>query len=177
MRIIHGSHSGRRIHIPKSFRARPTTDQAREALFNILINRIDFEECHVLDLFAGTGSISFEFASLGCPAVTAVDNDRFHAKSIQDNAEAMGFDAITVFKSNVFEFLESTFADYSIVFADPPFDLKAIDTLPDKILGANMVKKGGFLILEHGPNNDFQSHKAFQEVRRYGKVRFSFFRF
>ncbi len=175
MRIIHGEHSGRRIHIPKNLRARPTTDQARESLFNILYNRVEFSELKVLDLFAGTGSISYEFASLGCPDIVSIDNDRFHVAAIQKNCDDVGLSAIRAIKSDVFKYIKYPGRKFDLIFADPPYDLKDLSEIPDKILNSGCLLPEGLLILEHGPSNSFTEHTAWQETRKYGKVHFSFF--
>ena len=176
MRIVHGEFSGRRINLPKTLRARPTTDQAREALFNILMNRFDFPEIRVLDLFSGTGSITYEFASLGCQNITSVEIDRFHAATIQKNCLILNIsDIINVIRSDAFRFIEQSSALFDLVFADPPFNLPDFASIPDKIAISKIVKPGGTFILEHGPANSFERHPHFIEIRKYGKVRFSFF--
>ncbi|MBT3244071.1 MAG: methyltransferase domain-containing protein [Bacteroidetes bacterium] len=175
MRIVHGEHSGRRIHLPKSLRARPTTDQAREALFNILVNRFDFEELEVLDLFSGTGSISYEFASLGCKHIVSVDIDRFHVAAIQKNFDTLEFNNVMVIRSDVFRFIKQSSIKCNLIFADPPFDLPDFASIPDKIIQSDLLKPEGLLILEHGPKYSFENHVNFTELRKYGKVRFSFF--
>lgn len=175
MRIIHGEHSGRRIHLPKSLRARPTTDQAREGLFNILNNRYDLTGFRVLDLFAGTGSISYEFASLGCQSIISIDKDHFHVAAIKKNCDVIGLSAIRVIRRDAFRFLRSRGSQFDIIFADPPYDMPNIKDIPDIIIKSGCLDKNGLLILEHGPSNDFTSHKDWQETRKYGKVHFSFF--
>jgi len=175
MRIIHGEHSGRRINIPKILRARPTTDQARENLFNILMNRYDMTTIRVLDLFAGTGSISYEFASLGCVDVISIENDRFHVAAIQKNCEVIGLSAIKVIRTNVFRFISKPNRQFDIIFADPPYDIPKLDDIPDLVLNSGCLVDKGLFILEHGPSNNFKDHLSWQETRKYGKVHFSFF--
>lgn len=175
MRIIHGEHSGRRIHLPKRLRARPTTDQARESLFNILNNRYELDGYRVLDLFAGTGSISYEFASLGCKSIISIDKDSFHVASIKKNCDEIGLSAISVIRSDVFRFLASSGSKFDMIFADPPYDMKNLKDIPDIIIDSGCLATDGLLILEHGPSNNFNDHKALDETRKYGKVHFSFF--
>ena len=175
MRIIHGEHSGRRIHIPKHLRARPTTDQARESLFNILIHRQNLTEARVLDLFAGTGSISYEFASLGCPNIISIDNDNFHIAAIKKNCEVIGLSAITAIRSDVFRFIKFAGEPFNIVFADPPYDLPKLSSIPDQVIDSGCLAENGQLILEHGPSSKFSDHPNWNETRKYGKVHFSFF--
>lgn len=175
MRIIHGEHSGRRIHLPKNLRARPTTDQARESLFNILMNRYELEEKNALDLFSGTGSISYEFASLGCKEVIAVDNDSFHIAAIQKNCDQIGLNQIITIRQDVFRFLQRPVKKYDIIFADPPYDLSNLIQIPDRVLNSGILHPEGVFILEHGPSNQFSQHSFWKETRKYGKVHFSFF--
>jgi len=175
MRIIHGEHSGRRINLPKQLRARPTTDQARENLFNILMNRYDMTKLRVLDLFTGTGSISYEFASLGCTDITSIDNDRFHVASIKKNCETIGLDSINVIRMDVFRFLDKPNRQFDIVFADPPYDLPNLTKIPELILNSGILADDSILILEHGPSNNFREQTSWLETRKYGKVHFSFF--
>jgi 16S rRNA (guanine(966)-N(2))-methyltransferase RsmD len=174
MRIIHGKYGKRRLDLPKGLRARPTTDLAREGLFNILINRLYFEEIRVLDLFAGTGSISMEFASLGSSDITLVEKDRFHIQFIKKNLGILGIEGINIIQADVFKFLERNRSKYDLIFADPPYDMPGIIDLP--LLAINHLRDDdSFFILEHGPSLVFQGHDGFRETRKYGKVHFSFF--
>ncbi|MCK5822250.1 MAG: RsmD family RNA methyltransferase [Bacteroidales bacterium] len=175
MRIIHGEHSGRRINLPKQLRARPTTDQARENLFNILMNKYDMANIRVLDLFAGTGSISYEFASLGCPDVISIDNDRFHVAAIQKNCELIGLHSINVVRTDVFRFLSKPNRQFDIIFADPPYDLPKLAEIPNLVLRSGSLAQDALFILEHGPANNFTENPSWRETRKYGKVHFSFF--
>ncbi len=175
MRIIHGEHSGRRTIIPKKLKARPTTDQARESLFNILIHRYNMPDIRALDLFAGTGSISYEFASLGCTDIVSIDINRSHVEAIQNNCDLIGLPAITVIRMNVFSFLSKPNKQFDIIFADPPYDLPKITDIPDLVLTSSCLAKDGLFILEHGPTNKFTDHASWKETRKYGKVHFSFF--
>jgi 16S rRNA (guanine966-N2)-methyltransferase len=176
LRIISGKYKGRLITPPKNLRARPTTDFAREALFNILINRYDFESLTVLDLFSGTGSISYEFASRGALTVHLVDKDNYHIAFIKKMINELEFDNIKPIHIDVKAFLKTCDQKYDIVFADPPYDLSWLDTLPDLVLKAAIMKEDGIFILEHPKHMSFNSHNQFFEHRNYGGVNFSFFR-
>lgn len=176
MRIISGKYKGRRINPPSNFKARPTTDYARESLFNILNNRIDFESVNVLDLFAGTGSISYEFASRGAPVVHLVEKDPRHISFIRKSIEEIGFDNIKPIHIDVKAYLKTCRVKYDIVFADPPFNLSWLVTIPELITTAGIINLDGFFILEHPKDLSFAGHKSFFEHRNYGGVNFSFFR-
>lgn len=176
MRIISGKYKGRRINPPSNFTARPTTDYARESLFNILANRIDFEAVNVLDLFAGTGSISYEFASRGAPVVHLVEKNPKHMSFIRRMVDEMKFDNIKPIHIDVKAFLKTCRFKYDIVFADPPYDLTWLDTLPELVTSSGVLREEGVFILEHPKDLSFSSHKLFFEHRNYGSVNFSFFR-
>lgn len=176
MRIIGGKYKGRRITPPPGFKARPTTDFARESLFNILNNRVDFEEMSVLDLFAGTGSISYEFASRGAREVHLIERDVKHIAGIRRIIKDMGFTNIKPIHIDVKAFLRTCNQKYDIVFADPPYELKWLSEIPDMVTGSGVMKDSGFFILEHPRNMRFAEHKLFFEHRNYGGVNFSFFR-
>ncbi len=176
MRIINGELSGRRPLVPKNLLARPTTDQAREGLFNILRNRLDFENSRVLDLFSGTGIISFEFASLGCRDITCVERDRFHCSAIRKNFELLDISTIRLIETDAFNFLKKEVHPFDFIFADPPYDHALLITLPSLIIGKNKLLPDGFFVLEHGPDKSFTDFPGFTEVRKYGKVHFSFFK-
>lgn len=176
MRIIGGKYKGRRIVPPKNFKARPTTDFAREGLFNILNNRVDFETISVLDLFAGTGSISYEFASRGAESVHLVDKDSVHIAGIKRIIHDLGFENIRPVHIDVKAYLKTCSVKYDIVFADPPYDLPWLKELPDLVTQANIIRQDGFFILEHPKALSFASHRLFFEHRNYGGVNFSFFK-
>jgi 16S rRNA (guanine966-N2)-methyltransferase len=176
LRIIGGKYRGRRIVPPPGFKARPTTDFAREGLFNILNNRIDFGEISVLDLFAGTGSISYEFASRGAREVHLVEKDVKHISGIRRIIKDMGFDNIKTIHIDARTYLKICTAKYDVVFADPPYDIAWLQEIPDLVTGSGVLKEGGFLILEHPRKKGFGEHKLFLEHRNYGGVNFSFFR-
>lgn len=175
MRIVSGTHKGRRITPDKSFKARPTTDFAKENLFNVLNNMIDFEELSVLDLFGGTGGISYEFASRGAQKVICVEKNFRHFSFIQKTINELKFEQILPIKSDVFKFVKACRQKFNFIFADPPFDLPTLETIPDTILEKDLLSKDGYLIVEHSSKNDFSSHPLFIEKRTYGSVNFSFF--
>ncbi len=176
MRIIGGIFKSRIFKPGKNFKARPTTDFARENLFNILYNRYDFETKKVLDLFGGTGSISFEFVSRGCPDVTCVELDRFHYNFICSVIEKLDVKrSVKALNVDVFKFIGRSPDQYHIIFADPPYELKQLPEIPDLILNGHLLYPDGMLILEHGKTNDFSAHPLFIELRTYGSVHFSFF--
>ena len=175
MRIIGGTHRGRRINPPSNFKARPTTDFAREGLFNILNNRVDFESVDVLDLFAGTGSISYEFASRGVKSVHLVEKDIKHISGIKKILKDMDLQNVRPIHIDVKAYLKTCSIKYDIVFADPPYELSWLQELPDIVTQAGIIKEGGVFILEHPRDISFTNHKLFFEHRNYGGVNFSFF--
>jgi 16S rRNA (guanine966-N2)-methyltransferase len=176
LRIIGGKYRGRRIVPPSGFKARPTTDFARESLFNILNNRVDFEEISVLDLFAGTGSISYEFASRGTREVHLIEQDVKNIAGIKRIIKDIGFTNIKPVHIDVKAYLKTCSAKYDIVFADPPYELSWLKDIPDLVTGSGVMKDDGFFILEHPRNMSFGDHRLFFEHRNYGGVNFSFFR-
>lgn len=176
MRIISGKFRGRQIHPPTKLPVRPTTDFAKESLFNILNNLVDFEQIEVLDLFAGTGNISYEFFSRGCLKVTSVEISHRCASFIRGNAENMKAETMNVVRADVFRFIQHAGRLYDIIFADPPYDMESIDTLPETILQNNLLKEDGIFILEHSRDYDFSSSPGFSDHRKYGNVNFTFFR-
>lgn len=176
MRIISGSHKGRILRADRSFEARPTTDFAKEALFDILNNYFDFENLRVLDLFAGTGGISYEFASRGAIAIDAVEINERYASFIRKTVQELDFKVIRIFKENAFTFIKRCQVNYDIIFADPPYDLEEVKTIPDLIFTHEMLAKEGWLIVEHSKQVDFKNHPNYVETRKYGAVHFSFFK-
>jgi 16S rRNA (guanine966-N2)-methyltransferase len=175
LRIISGTHRGTYIPVPKHFKARPTTDFAKEGLFNILANYFDFEELVMLDLFAGTGSIGYEFASRGARQVDMVEINSRYADFIQSKVSAMEFENIHVFQNDAFRILPELISKYDLIFADPPYFLEDLDKIPDAVFEADILQSDGWFILEHGNTNSFNSHDQFKELRRYGSVHFSIF--
>ena len=176
MRIICGEHKGKTIVADRKLIVRPTTDFAKEGLFNILSNRFDISSFDVLDLFSGSGSISYEFASRGCRSVHAVEIDPHHVAFIRATAGKFGFCRLRVIRDDVFHFLSICNVRYDIVFADPPYDMPHINKIPDLIFGYDLLNPDGLLILEHSKRNDFSGHERFFDHRNYGNVHFSFFK-
>jgi 16S rRNA (guanine(966)-N(2))-methyltransferase RsmD len=175
LRIIGGRYKGRRINPPANFKARPTTDFAREGLFNILNNRVDFESINVLDLFSGTGSISYEFASRGAATVHLVETDPGHISGIKKILKELDLHNVRLIHIDVRAYLKTCSTKYDIVFADPPYELSWLPELPDLVTQAGVIKDDGFFILEHPRGISFAGHKSFFEHRSYGGVNFSFF--
>jgi len=176
MRIISGKYKGRRLEVPKSFKARPTTDFAKENLFNVLENSIDWEECTALDLFAGTGSISLEFVSRGCPKVYCVEKDPAHYTFIEKVKSFLKAPELTIYKADVFKYLSLCKQQFDIIFADPPYDLKVLPEVPRIVLEKDLLSDGGTFIMEHSKDYDFSELPLFKEKRVYGSVNFSIFR-
>ena len=176
MRIISGIYRGRRLQPPVNLPVRPTTDFAKEGLFNVLNNEVDYESLKVLDLFAGTGSIAFEFLSRGVIEVTAVDANIKCIGFIKKTAGDFGADNIKAVKTNCFVFLKRMVSVYDLVFADPPYDLEGIESIPDLVFGSGLLSPEGLLILEHSAGYRFEKHPCFEQHRQYGSVNFSFFR-
>ena len=177
MRVIGGIYRRRHFDVPRTFKARPTTDFAKENLFNVLSNYLDFEGLQALDLFAGTGSISLELVSRGCARVVSVERDRAHHAFICRVMQEVKTDKCLPLRADVFKYVKGCGkAQFDFVFADPPYDLEGLETLPDLVLEGGLLKSGGLLVLEHGKKNGFEPHPCFVERRVYGSVNFSFFR-
>ena len=166
MRIIRGTHKGRRINPPKSFKARPTTDFAKEGLFNILGNRFDFEGFEVLELFAGSGSISYEFLSGGCAKAVAIEISKKHANFIQKTGDELFEGQLKVITGDAFNFIKKRPLNFDIIFADPPYELKEIDKLPELIFTNEKLKEDVTVIIEHSAETDYSAFKYFK--REYG---------
>lgn len=175
MRIIGGKLKGLRLNPPPNLPVRPTTDMAKEALFNILYNQYDFEELKVLDLFSGTGSLSIEFASRGVQEVISVDKNVGCYNFLKNTAKQLKLDAIKANKADVFKFLEQETEKYDLIFADPPFDIPQIPLIPELVFKNNLLNPGGLLIVEHPTLKKIDSHPNFKEQRKYGYSSFSFF--
>lgn len=175
MRIISGKYKGRALNPPKNLKARPTTDVAKEALFDILNNRIDFEETKVLDMFGGTGSISLEFASRGCPNVTLLEMNAINYGFIKKTISDLKATEINAIKGDSFKYVEKCGSKFDMVFADPPYDHPRLKEIPDLIFQNDLLNDEGVLILEHPKEFSFESHPNFLEHRKYGHVNFTFF--
>lgn len=176
MRIISGSLGGRKIYPPaKMPYTRPTTDIAKEGLFNILQTRIDLEGAKTLDLFGGTGSISYELASRGASQLTIIENDAVMHQFIIKNIVDLKIKNAHVIKMNVFNFLSACNEQYDFIFAGPPYALNTIDELPKIIIEKNLIAESGYFVLEHTPRNDYEKYKGFSFKRNYGTTVFSFF--
>ena len=175
MRIITGIYKGRHFDIPRTFKARPTTDFAKENIFNVLMHYVDFEDAQALDLFSGTGSISLELVSRGCKQVVSVELDRDHHRFIQDCLKKLNTDKCVPIRGDVFRFLKSCKQQYDFIFADPPYALKELPQIPDIIFERQLLKEDGLFVFEHGKDYDFSQHKHFLEHRSYGSVNFTLF--
>lgn len=176
MRIIGGKLKGRSISPPAGYSARPTTDFAREGLFNVLDNEYEFDGLAVLDLFGGTGAVSMEFASRGASSVYCVEMAPANASFIRSQVRHLGVsDCVKVVRHNVFDFLEICTVKFDIIFADPPYALDGLDTLPDAVLGKGLLHQGGYFILEHPDTYCFADRHGFVKEKKYGNVHFSFF--
>ncbi|GJM32967.1 MAG: methyltransferase [Saprospiraceae bacterium] len=178
MRIIGGEFKGRRFNPPaKNWPTRPTTDFAKEGLFNILNNEFDFSELKVLDLFGGTGNHSYEFISRGCTDVTYIDKFPGCVAFVQKTAQTLDIESrIRIIKGDVFKFILRNTTLFDYIFAGPPYPLPTLDTIPDRIFEKPMLKPEGWFVMEHNPNHNFQNHPNYFQERHYGKTIFSFFR-
>jgi 16S rRNA (guanine(966)-N(2))-methyltransferase RsmD len=175
VRIISGILRGKQIRPPGNFKARPTTDFAKESLFNILVHQYDMQEMDVLDLFSGTGSISYEFASRGARSVLAIELAPVHFRFIQETARDLQLEQLSVIRADVFKYLKKPVEPFDIIFADPPYDHSRLSEIPDLVLSSDILNEGGLFILEHPGNYSFTAHPRFQQQRKYGGVNLSFF--
>ena len=176
MRIVGGEFGGRRFNPPANIPARPTTELAKEGLFNMLINSIDIEGLKTLDLFGGTGSISYELASRGAADLTLVERDTTTLDFIKKTADALGIkDRLHIIRGDVFKFMKQSTEQYDFIFAGPPYALLNIDELPLLVFEKKMLLPGGIFVLEHTPRNDYQQHPNFQRMKNYGTTVFTFF--
>jgi 16S rRNA (guanine966-N2)-methyltransferase len=176
MRIIRGTHRARKITAPASLPVRPTTDLAKESLFNILDNHLYFEDTRVLDLYAGTGSISYEFASRGSQYVISVDIHPGCIVFISETAAKLGFSGLKAIRSSAIAFLGHCNEKFDLIFADPPYELEGIEDVINMVFERQLLNDGGWLIVEHAREKDFSTFPAFFQHRNYGKVNFTFFR-
>ncbi|MDR1180627.1 MAG: 16S rRNA (guanine(966)-N(2))-methyltransferase RsmD [Bacteroidales bacterium] len=175
MRIIRGSHQGRKIIAPNNLPVRPTTDYAKEGLFNIINNYFHFDAISVLDLFSGTGNISYEFAARGAREVVAVEINPSCTDFINKTAQMLSFEKLSVMKLDVASFLDRTRQQFNIIFADPPYECQEYNTIVNLVFDRNLLLPNGFLIIEHSRHENFQAHPKFYQQRIYGKVNFSIF--
>jgi 16S rRNA (guanine(966)-N(2))-methyltransferase RsmD len=178
MRIIRGKYGRRRFDVPTNISARPTTDFARENIFNVMENLVDFEgdEPEALDLFAGTGAVSFEFLSRGCRSVTSVEKAAVQATFIRKVAQQLGADNHTLVRGDALRYIQAAPRSFDIVFADPPYDLPGFAEIPGKVLASRLLRPGSLFIIEHSSKHDFSALPNFLEHRAYGSVNFSLFR-
>lgn len=175
MRIISGILRGKQIRPPANFKARPTTDFAKESLFNILVHQYQVEEMSVLDLFSGTGSISYEFASRGARSVLAIEMSPLHFRFIQETARDLNLEQLSVIRADVFKYLKKPIEPFDIIFADPPYDHPRLAEIPGLVLSSAILNDGGVFILEHPGSYSFTANPRFQRQRKYGGVNLSFF--
>ena len=175
MRIITGKYKGRHFDIPRAFKARPTTDFAKENIFNVMMGYLDFEGASALDLFAGTGSISLELVSRGCRQVISVESDRDHANFIRQCFEKLNDKTDILIRGDAFKFIKSCHQQFDFIFADPPYALEQLPKIPELILSKQLLKEGGVFVFEHGKQYDFSHVSGFVEHRAYGSVNFSIF--
>lgn len=176
MRIISGKYRGRTIVPPRNLRARPTTDFAKENLFNVLVNLVDFEELDVLDLFSGTGSISYEFASRKARSVTSVEVNSVHHNFIRQTARDLKFENFYAVKANVFLYLKSCTKQFDLIFSDAPYDLEGSEEVIRLVFERDLLRDGGILIFEHSKDRNVSDMPNFWQTRSYGSVQFSFFK-
>nr|WP_199158932.1 16S rRNA (guanine(966)-N(2))-methyltransferase RsmD [Pedobacter sp. ASV2] len=177
MRIIGGKLKGIRLQPPANLPVRPTTDMAKEALFNILNNKFDFENCTVLDLFSGTGNLTFEFASRNAEKILAVDLNFGCVNWIKNTAKQYEFDQVEVRKGDVFKLLKQLTGSYDLIFADPPYNLPNIPQIPTLVKEQQLLKPNGLLVVEHQSNMKLDNQPGYTETRKYGNSSFSFFEF
>lgn len=175
MRIISGKFKARRFDVPHNISARPTTDFAKEGLFNLLNNEIDFEGIAALDLFSGTGSIALELISREAKSVIAVEKENLHCNFITKTCNTLKIDNLTLIKGDVFKFIEQTHYKFDFIFADPPYALPELPEIPDLIFNKQLLKEDGMFVMEHSANNNFENHPHFYKHRNYGNVNFTFF--
>jgi 16S rRNA (guanine(966)-N(2))-methyltransferase RsmD len=176
MRIITGKYKGRHFDIPRTFKARPTTDFAKENIFNVLTGYLDFEGAAALDLFSGTGSITLELLSRGCSQVVSVEQDRDHHRFICECLKKLDTNDCIPLRGDAFRFVKSCKQQFDFIFADPPYALKELPTIPSLIFEKGLLKEGGLFVFEHGKDNDFSENPHFVEHRTYGSVNFTIFK-
>lgn len=176
MRIIRGKYGRRRFDVPSNITARPTTDFARENIFNVIENIIDLEGCKALDLFAGTGAVSFELLSRGCSSVTAVEKAATQLGFIRKVKDLLKDDNLHVIRADVFKFISTCKDSFDFIFADPPYDMPRFGEVPELVLSSGLLHDGSLFVIEHSKAYDFSSLPHFYEHREYGSVNFSLFK-
>jgi 16S rRNA (guanine(966)-N(2))-methyltransferase RsmD len=174
MRIINGKNRGKKIEAPASLPVRPTTDLGKESLFNILNNYFFFDRVKVLDLFSGTGNITYEFASRGAVSVTAVDNHQGCTDFIRRTITQLGYDNVSIIRGDAFHFVAKCRQKFDIIFADPPYDTEEVGQIVDTVFKNQLLNPDGWLVIEHSRDYDFSKHPKFYQHRKYGKLNFSF---
>lgn len=175
IRIISGRWRGKKIQAPKKLPVRPTTDMAKESLFNILNNHFYFEEIKALDLFAGTGNISYELSSRGCEDITAVDADTGCIRFMEKTADSLEMEGLKVIRQDALQFLQRDFRQYDLIFADPPYDFEGYEKIVDPVFLNKLLTEDGLLVIEHQERQRLDELDFFKESRKYGNARFSFF--
>lgn len=175
MRIIRGIYGRRRFDVPKNISARPTTDFARENIFNVIDALIDYEETRALDLFAGTGAISFELLSRGCPSVTSVEKAATQLGFIRKVSDTLGAAGHTIVRGDALKFISAAHGQYDFIFADPPYDMDGFADIPAAVLSSGLLADGGVFIIEHSAKHDFSALPGFRQRRTYGSVNFTIF--
>lgn len=173
MRIIQGKYRSKRITAPNNLPVRPTTDMAKEGLFNIIDNEFYIENLVVLDLFSGTGNISYEFCSRDAKSVTSIDNNYNCIKFIKSTAAELGFEQLQAYKTDVEKFIESSTSTFRVIFADPPYAMLGQIELFEQIMNSNLLEDRGWLIIEHDSHHSFENVSGFKQQRRYGSVNFT----
>ncbi|MBP5497942.1 MAG: RsmD family RNA methyltransferase [Muribaculaceae bacterium] len=176
MRIVTGKYKGRHFDIPRTFKARPTTDFAKENIFNVLTGYLDFYGTAALDLFSGTGSITLELLSRGCSQVVSVEQDRDHHRFICECLKKLDTNACIPLRGDAFRFVKSCKQQFDFIFADPPYALKELPTIPSFVFEKGLLKEGGLFVFEHGKDYDFSDNSHFVEHRTYGSVNFTIFK-
>jgi len=176
MRIISGTYKSRRFDIPKNFKARPTTDFAKENIFNVIGNLMDLEDADALDLFSGTGSISFELLSRGCREVVCVEKDAVHYAFIKKVKDELKVDSLLTVRTDALKYIATTDRTFDFIFADPPYSFKELPQVPESILTNRLLNLNGILVMEHPKTYDFSQLPGFLQRRVYGAVNFSIFR-
>ncbi|MDR2843939.1 MAG: RsmD family RNA methyltransferase [Candidatus Symbiothrix sp.] len=175
MRIISGKYKSRRFEAPKNFKARPTTDFAKENIFNVVSNLLDLEDTVALDLFSGTGSIAFELLSRGCKKVVCVEKDSAHYAFIKTVKAKLADDCLETIKGDAFRYIQSTSQTFDFIFADPPYALKELSQVPEMVLSQGLLNPEGVFVMEHSKDYDFSNLPYFLQQRVYGSVNFSIF--